>query len=1206
MRGRIFYLGILLVCLMFAVPAIPLLPFSGEVEVADGAAASQTDQSGYIWIDSKDPDPKAEYDYKDIHSTGTKLTFTNGYTYQSSRYYAYNKIDLPFTFDYYGIPNDEINVAVSGKVGFANCLSTPYFYYWQYSYDIPNTYTPDDTINVYGGYGMGMPESWGGAGVFYEAGVDEDGTQFFVIQWYRVSIYYYYAAYYRNAAYTLDFEVVLYEDGRILCQYKDVTTTYSSSYSEGGYALLGIESPDGTHGLQYSRNQRGSVKAGQAILYKQYKTTMEGEISEGYGEDGDIYPAFGGPEAWEEEEARNLDDYTDHWVRINAWSERGIEYLSTLDLYIQSESNPAGVRLSYNLESGTFAKTNDPTRVVYFNPSFCRFEISAENPDHNVTVIFHYDFSFSWSDYDPVDLTFAVTGNGVLGSSTTIEAAYTVESRMMMVGNLSIVDGNGDLLESGDWILGGDTLYFGGLDIEYFGLGDSVITPPAIRIYVLDQTTVKHFGPAIALDTYIYIDPGFVNLIFRLKIDGIPDDQDRSDRTLKKDFTFRVDSDMPGTPGEIIVYPDSLDEEPRDYDNDRKVFITWTDAVDLSSGVAFYHISLNEPHATANMDDVITVEKGIYYRAIESIPEGTNKIYLWAEDSVGNHGPEVFSTIRIDLTTVYFDSFYPSSDVWITEIRPTCSILVNDTITGVDPLSIEYETSTGGVANLIGEWEQVQESYAPGTSLRVVVVGWFRNGKDNYIRFRAKDLAGNDYGYSDPHNIWIDSDQPRYRLKSPADEDDFQINPVQNVQIQIDDTESGVDGESIEYRFTTSGTDKFTPWKPYKDAESGNTVLVNLKLTLKRGDNNFVQVRSKDLAGNPMKASREYNIKVNTYPVIVISSPTGGEILYSDEPINFDATDSFDLDGDSISFKWYKSGPTGMDQFGIAALMTANFVAGEHTIKLIVTDSVENDASFSFTILVEDPVIPPVEGGDADLDDIPDWWEVKYHLNPLEKDSDEDADGDDFTNLQEYVNGTDPLNRFSHPSIPPKVVEQDDPGPFDSDMWPIWLILVALILAIVITLSVIQRKKNSAEKRIKTIRNMRKIMPSVSWEQITTTAALAPFVHAGLGMPQDMSTALPAAQAVDLSTALPPAQEAAVASEVPPETVPEPAPAPAPAPVPAPAPEVVSAPAPEVAPVPVDVAPAPAAAPVGSVPAPAPMPGADMSNLPAPEQPPQQ
>ncbi len=942
--------------------------------------------------------------------------------------------------------------------------------------------------------------------------------------------------------------------------------------------------------------QTTGSQASNPCVYEWYvyfpagKTELEVNVSEGYGAEKDIYPAWNG------------EGETEHWISTRVYCDSALSDLTRLDVTIAPEDDMEQITLRYNFIDGEFTKLNDATNLVIMKTDLCTYIPDMLDPEHYADVEFRYDFALRWIRDDPVSLRVGVKGM-VIPTTIDLFDQFSVESRFIMSGNLSITNDQDQIVESGDWILGGDTLHFSGVDIEYFGLGDSVFTPPSIRIYVLDQMALSHFGPSAGLDTYIYVNPDFTSLLFCLKIEGISEDQDRSDRTLKKDFTFRVDSDVPGTPGEIIVYPDSLDEPPRDYDNDRKVFITWTDAVDLSSGVEFYHISLNEPHATANVEDVITVEKGIYSRAIESIPEGTNRIYLWAEDTVGNHGPEIFANIRIDLTKVYFDAFYPSSGIWITTIRPTCAILVNDTITGVDPLSIEYETSTGGEGNLIGEWEQVQESYAPGNSLRVVVVGWFRNGKDNFIHFRAKDLAGNDYGYSDAYNIWIDSDQPRFLLKSPADKDSFQINPVQNVQVQIIDTQSGVDAESIEYRFTTAGTDKYTPWKPYKDAENGNNVFVNLKLTLRRGDGNYVQVRAKDLAGNPLKASYEYNIKVNTYPVIDITSPTGGEILYSDIPITFDASDSFDLDGDSISFKWYKSGPDGMEQFGITPLMTAKFVPGEHTIKLIVTDSVENSASFSFTILVE---IPEGGGGidktlDKDNDGIPDYWEVEYHLDPLDKDSDEDVDlpePDGFTNLQEYANGTDPTNPWSHPPTPLESVEEEDSGPFGSGMWPIWLILVALILAMVITMSVIQRKKTSAEKRIKTIHNMRKIMPSVSWEQITTTTALAPFAQAGLSMPQDMSTALPAAHAVDLSTALPPAQDAAVAPEAPPE--PAPVSVPDPVPAPAPAPSVAPVPSPEPAPA------APAAPPVGSVPAPAPIPGEGVSNLPAPEQPPQQ
>jgi subtilisin-like proprotein convertase family protein len=47
---------------------------------------------------------------------------------------------------------------------------------------------------------------------------------------------------------------------------------------------------------------------------------------------------------------------------------------------------------------------------------------------------------------------------------------------------------------------------------------------------------------------------------------------------------------------------------------------------------------------------------------------------------------------------------------------------------------------------------------------------------------------------------------------------------------------------------------------------------------------------------------------------------------------------------------------------------------------------------------------------DADTDDdgMPDGWEVQYGLDPLADDASDDLDGDGYTNLEEYIDGTDP------------------------------------------------------------------------------------------------------------------------------------------------------------------------------------------------------
>jgi hypothetical protein len=58
-------------------------------------------------------------------------------------------------------------------------------------------------------------------------------------------------------------------------------------------------------------------------------------------------------------------------------------------------------------------------------------------------------------------------------------------------------------------------------------------------------------------------------------------------------------------------------------------------------------------------------------------------------------------------------------------------------------------------------------------------------------------------------------------------------------------------------------------------------------------------------------------------------------------------------------------------------------------------------------------------GNNADLDDdndkMPDSWEIKQGLNPLDSsDAKKDSDHDGFTNLEEYQMGTDPMQRNSN------------------------------------------------------------------------------------------------------------------------------------------------------------------------------------------------
>jgi hypothetical protein len=105
---------------------------------------------------------------------------------------------------------------------------------------------------------------------------------------------------------------------------------------------------------------------------------------------------------------------------------------------------------------------------------------------------------------------------------------------------------------------------------------------------------------------------------------------------------------------------------------------------------------------------------------------------------------------------------------------------------------------------------------------------------------------------------------------------------------------------------------------------------------------------------------------------------------------------------------------------------------------------------------------------DTDNDGLPDAWEQFHNLDPLNPgDALEDTDNDGFSNLEEYDSGTFPRNEFDHPVIKDDDQQNDDSSVFGlgkvGNVDAAYLIIVILIMIIMILLyvMVIQRKRHN-------------------------------------------------------------------------------------------------------------------------------------------------
>jgi hypothetical protein len=443
---------------------------------------------------------------------------------------------------------------------------------------------------------------------------------------------------------------------------------------------------------------------------------------------------------------------------------------------------------------------------------------------------------------------------------------------------------------------------------------------------------------------------------------------------------------------------------------------------------------------------------------------GNRKVWVWAVDKAGNPSIPGFALTIIDADEVFFSEFSPGHQVWVNTHTPINSLLISDGEgSGVSAKDVQYSVSTTNVLEY-SAWMDIKiPRDAP--ELRASARTTFLNGKTNWIRFRAKDVAGNGWTYSQDYNVWIDEEAPVFQNFRPY-ETEYQNGRSVVVSVDISDKHgaregSGVKADSIEFRYSTGGQGLYGDWKPVEvTSVSGQTAHIEMEIKFEEGKDNYIQFRTYDVVGN-FAQSKGYNIMINSAPDIVamISDPINGKEYTSDEKILFDASESKDPDGDDLQFLWYS------DINGFLSNSGSFFKAlspGVHTITLIVNDPAHSQViTFDITVLEKTQIDP--ESIDTDGDGMYDKWEMEHKLNPYRPDGFIDSDHDMFTNYQEFQNKTDPTLRSSHPPYPPLPVASEEGDTSSDDQYKtitLALFLLSLVVIMSLILLAISRRNN--------------------------------------------------------------------------------------------------------------------------------------------------
>ncbi len=178
-----------------------------------------------------------------------------------------------------------------------------------------------------------------------------------------------------------------------------------------------------------------------------------------------------------------------------------------------------------------------------------------------------------------------------------------------------------------------------------------------------------------------------------------------------------------------------------------------------------------------------------------------------------------------------------------------------------------------------------------------------------------------------------------------------------------------------------------------------------------------------------------------------IIQPTKGESFLNSTKINFTGS-CFDVDeiyGDVLSYTW-TSNISGVIGFG-KKLVGKLLPPGSHQITLIVTDLLNESNETYITINIDqldlngnaNKTNTTDNNTDSDNDMMPDFWERKFGLNITDPtDAGLDPDFDGLTNLEEFLNQTNPLDSDTdHDGFYDGIELENGTNPLDDEDFPI-------------------------------------------------------------------------------------------------------------------------------------------------------------------------
>jgi hypothetical protein len=670
------------------------------------------------------------------------------------------------------------------------------------------------------------------------------------------------------------------------------------------------------------------------------------------------------------------------------------------------------VQAKWTRATREFTVINDPENAI-------EILSTTVNSTTDLGRVWTLDFQviFNWSFDSDRKIACSVQAVGHINPTRSIyfDEFVKVENDLEFKGNLVAMAEFQGKLQSGSWVRGGENITWSNLIVVY---SDSDNIYPETNKYKVtlsdDAENQWEFIPSSTGEVLNLLtkmpEVTAPDTLFSLNISKLP----VTAPSPGIQYSLKIDNTPPDPPDDVVIHADSFMDSNIVADNDTQLFATWTSAAQEYSGIKGYYYTFTNKGGTT--EGTFTTENSA---EIIADKPGLFEFYIWAEDMVGNLGMATYAEIYIDLEELKFSSYTPQTNDWFTTRVVNAGVTISDgNGIGVDSASIQYSIKPPNSEDF-GPWLVInQDTDITQVADNVVTISsaiTFPHAGINFIRWQARDRAGNGYTVSDPNQLLIDHQPPRfegYSVESTTIED---LRKVKfNITI-LDDGSSGINATSIEYKFSTDGIENYTSWKNVNQNIDSPKMMIEVFLELNYGSNNFIAWRVKDVAGNGYVETGDIQITINTPPIIDIRLPINNSKFFITEIIEFDGSGSYDPDDDVLSYYWEHSYS---NQFGLkvteklssSQTFKGSLAGGANDVMLFVDDGYYNITKTVYLFVYD-------QFTDLDQDGMPDYWEEQYPgLDPNNRaDANLDLDGDGKTNLEEFQAETNPADPTDYP-----------------------------------------------------------------------------------------------------------------------------------------------------------------------------------------------